>query len=280
MEAFYEFDRDNRDELLIEFQTSSACPPHFHTCIEVLYVCGGELTATVNGETANLCVGDLYVAGPYEIHSNFTKTCSKSILLIIPETLARGFTERSEGRKFGSPFLIRYRESREIWRCLNRIYDANARGDGNDLILMGYIDVILGILTRALTLTEIKDRTIGSLIRNILMYVQKGYKTGLSLEETAREFGYSSYYFCRLFRRYFGCGFKDYISLLRARNAASLLAREGCSVISAALESGFDNQRTFNRVFKSIYHKTPTEYREGCGRRFVSPHEEGDASGF
>jgi transcriptional regulator GlxA family with amidase domain len=52
-----------------------------------------------------------------------------------------------------------------------------------------------------------------------------------------------------------------YLHTLRVEHAKNLLRQSSRSILEIAYESGFSDQRTFNRVFKQHTDRTPKEYR-------------------
>lgn len=260
MEYYYETTHDSTGRFLIQPQENSCAIPHFHSCFEILYVTDGELTATVNGVSARLCRGDLYVAGSYDIHGACTEEHSKNIVMIVPIPQLGDFVKIAGDRVFKSPFLTGFDGTDEILRCLEMLLRAGDDGDELCLSSRGYLYVIFGLLTQAIGLRDAPAEKARLLPQEILLYIQQNYGSRLTLPGTAERFGYSSVYFSRFFRRCFGCGFHEYLNRLRVQKAAALLDRRA-TFLSAALESGFENQRTFNRAFRKIYGRTPSEYR-------------------
>lgn len=66
----------------------------------------------------------------------------------------------------------------------------------------------------------------------------------------------------RLFHEQVGTSFNRYVTDIRLNNAALLLKTTDKSILTAALESGFNSISYFNRMFKEYYGKTPGEYRK------------------
>ena len=56
--------------------------------------------------------------------------------------------------------------------------------------------------------------------------------------------------------------FNQYINEIRLRYACSRLENTNDTITEICLESGFENQRTFNRVFKERYRVSSSEYRK------------------
>jgi len=59
-----------------------------------------------------------------------------------------------------------------------------------------------------------------------------------------------------------GCGFNEYVNKLRVEKAKNLLVQSKLSILDVALECGFDNQRSFDRVFLKFQRSTPSKYKK------------------
>ena len=90
---------------------------------------------------------------------------------------------------------------------------------------------------------------------------EQNAKLYLSFESVARKVGVSSEHLSRLFSEKIAGGFHRYIQLLRVEYAKQLLESSDLSIGEIMTESGFCDQRTFNRVFKSFTNFTPRQYR-------------------
>lgn len=64
-----------------------------------------------------------------------------------------------------------------------------------------------------------------------------------------------------IFMKYAGMSLKEYIYSLRIKKANELM-NQGCGVIDAALQSGFQSVRTFNDIYKKMVGITPTDYKK------------------
>ncbi len=80
----------------------------------------------------------------------------------------------------------------------------------------------------------------------------------------ADEIGVSATFLSRIFKKYHLQNISDYLSVVRVEAAKSLLA-EGMSLAEVVDACGFGSLRTFMRVFKSIEHITPGQYRTLVG---------------
>jgi len=88
----------------------------------------------------------------------------------------------------------------------------------------------------------------------------------LSLEQVAAAVHTSKFYFCKMFKKATGINFTDYLSRLRTERAKNLLLNPNLRVSEIAYEVGFQSLTHFNRVFKRILGRSPTDYREQLTR--------------
>jgi AraC-like DNA-binding protein/ligand-binding sensor protein len=83
----------------------------------------------------------------------------------------------------------------------------------------------------------------------------------LSLEQVASAVHTSKFYFCKMFKKVTGINFTDYLSRLRTERAKNLLLNPNLRVSEIAYEVGFQSLTHFNRVFKRVLGRSPTDYR-------------------
>ena len=60
-----------------------------------------------------------------------------------------------------------------------------------------------------------------------------------------------------------GIDFVTYLNMVRVEKAAELLKGTSLKITDIALRCGFDNVRTFNRVFKEVTGTTPSAFSKG-----------------
>lgn len=66
----------------------------------------------------------------------------------------------------------------------------------------------------------------------------------------------------RGFAKYFGCGFGEYLRILKIQKAMALLPDSNLSLTEISLNCGFADQSHFIRTFKALYHIAPMSYRK------------------
>lgn len=259
-EAYFELFRDKSFELHISTSENNNFLPHYHSNIEIIYVIEGEIVVTISGQSRRLKAGDIAVSNSYDTHSYVTPEHSVIKVLIIPLELAGSFSRMSEGQTFASPFLCDPSFSSDIYDALCKLERINS---DNSLAAKGYLYVILGTLADGISMAPCsKDTSAVGPIRNMLVYLDLNFRDPIQITDLAKKFGYNKDYLSRVFNSTLNCGFKYYLNLLRARNAANLILNSDMSISDIAYESGFTSQRTFNRSFKELYHVTPMEFKQ------------------
>ena len=83
----------------------------------------------------------------------------------------------------------------------------------------------------------------------------------LSLEQVAKAVNMSSFYFCKMFKKFTGVNFTEYVSRIRIEKARNLLLNPNLRISEIAYEVGFQSLTHFNRVFKKVLGQSPTEFR-------------------
>jgi AraC-like DNA-binding protein len=98
-------------------------------------------------------------------------------------------------------------------------------------------------------------------MQEILEYLDVNYMHPITLADAARHANMSLFYFSRFFKSISGMSYIAYLNSIRVNQAERLLLSTDKSILDIALECGFSNIRTFNRVFKQVKLRTPSELR-------------------
>ena len=99
-------------------------------------------------------------------------------------------------------------------------------------------------------------------LQKAMDYIEKNLTRDISYYDIAREAGISVPHFYRLFKRLTGDTVGAYILRRRISLAANDLADSNKSIVSIALEYGFESHDVFTRAFKRVYGMSPSKYRK------------------
>ena len=101
-------------------------------------------------------------------------------------------------------------------------------------------------------------------ILNMKEYADAHFKQQITLKSLSKLFFLNEKYAGRLFLKEVGISFHQYVNEKRFNCAARLLKTSDKTVLSIALDSGFNSISYFNRAFNEYYHQTPGEYRKNA----------------
>lgn len=107
------------------------------------------------------------------------------------------------------------------------------------------------------------DYNLFEMVRN---YISENCDQEITLEDLAREIGFSAKYFSQLFKNKTGKTFVYFRTEVRMIKAMELLAMPENSVTEVALNVGYKDTSYFIRVFKEYTGKTPTEFKKKGGK--------------
>lgn len=99
-------------------------------------------------------------------------------------------------------------------------------------------------------------------IYEAMTYIQENLAYNISRADVAEMLHLSEEYFSKLFHKYAGCTFKEYVMAQRLRQAQRLLKHSRLSVSLIASRVGYDNFSYFSKAFKKATGQTPQEYRK------------------
>jgi AraC-like DNA-binding protein len=103
-------------------------------------------------------------------------------------------------------------------------------------------------------------------VTRVMKFVQRRWSAErmepISLAEMTAASGISRGHLIRLFRGAIGAGPVEVLRLLRLERAASLLARTNFQVQRVSEQCGFPNAFHFSRSFRSVYGRSPRQFRD------------------
>lgn len=245
------------DPIYIHKKDSFDFVPHAHHNLEVMICLEGLCQASCNFRTELLHPGDVMIAFSNDIHSYIKTGAGKGITAIIAPSLLQNFEPYTDGKHYEN-FL--FAKDDELIRLSEALY-AEYIGDQSMEIMIGYLYVILGKIMKVLPFTEQEIPIDAEQFSKILKYLSEHYRQKISLKSVGKKFGISPCHLSRTFTQKLSCSFLRYLHILRVEHAKNLLKHSGMSILEIAYESGFSDQRTFNRVFKELTDRTPKDYR-------------------
>lgn len=109
---------------------------------------------------------------------------------------------------------------------------------------------------------EFDDYKNKSRMKQAIAYIQDNYGTDLNMAVVSNYVSMNYSLFSYAFKQYTGKNFVSYLKELRINEAKRLLAETDMRVIEISRQVGYENEKHFMKIFKSISGVSPTEYRK------------------
>lgn len=106
-------------------------------------------------------------------------------------------------------------------------------------------------------------------MRKILLYTEQHYSDKISLSDIAEVYYYNISSISRMFRKYMGVTFVEYLNSVRLDKAKEFLVHSDKMVSEIAEEVGFESLSYFSKQFKRKYGISPQEYRDNLHKNKV-----------
>lgn len=245
---------------------------HFHDEVEIVAVTEGELIAVTEKSKFVVLKGDICIFMPGEIHNLISENSNREIIMKI-SVPKNAFSEFASKRLSDNLISSKDPSNKLIFDKIHEIQDETDKKDpGYTLCVQASCIYILFIILRCLKFEEIcfdvnkRSQRHAKLLGDINEYLKENFKERISLEDAAKKIGYSKYYFSHYFKSVTNMNFIEYAALFRLQRAAELIGSSEEKINDVAYACGFNNIRSFNRMFKKFYQLTPTAYRSLYGK--------------
>lgn len=254
MHSDYEAFRTSIHEIEI-INAPTLCNPHYHEAIEILCVLDDDVSTLINGNERILRRGEIAVSDCYDVHA-FNSFEKDVIVLIIPNEFLSDYMQVKGKKHLATPYI----NDKTAYAEIKEIMFKFSNGKLPTLLGKGYINVLLGIICEQCGFSDFSDSDI-SLMKSILNFLEVNYNEDIDLEFLAKHFGYSKYYFSRMFSRFFKFNLNEYLARLRIRRFISAMqADKNADILNTAFNCGFNSWQTFYRHFKQYYGTSPKKY--------------------
>ncbi|EMB6256474.1 helix-turn-helix transcriptional regulator [Serratia marcescens] len=100
-----------------------------------------------------------------------------------------------------------------------------------------------------------------NIINSLIEWIHGNSCDSLKINDIAKKSGYSPWHLQRIFKLYKGITIGQYVTELKLKNAAKLLATTDTPIIEISFISGFASQQAFTRRFNQYFGETPAKFR-------------------
>ena len=107
------------------------------------------------------------------------------------------------------------------------------------------------------------------LICQILNYIDTNWCNKLSINDLENRFYYNRYYIMKLFKREIGVTIFDYVNNFKIYKSINEIAISNNSMITIAINCGFNSLEYFSETFKNIIGVSPSNYKKILNREAI-----------
>lgn len=233
---------------------------HWHSGLEIMLFKEGTLENIIDDKIVRENINDVVVINAKTLHS--TRSVSKIAKyygLVIDKELCI---------KYGFALSDYYIKS-EIndTRITTLIEDIKREFENKsehfEAMITAKILEILSILFRDYAFKKNKafnNKNI-EMVKQGIRYIRDNFANTITIDDVAKNAGYSKYHFCRIFKEITKSTISSYINMCRVNEARRLISEEGFSVGRAACECGFDDISYFTKIFKKYLGVLPSQIK-------------------
>lgn len=270
MKAFYETRQyESHVKIWHRVYRNLAFVPHWHTEIEMIYIREGALEVTLESESVRATKGDLIIVESGEIHySNIGENTNVLEFIIfdpaIINSIFKGFNLKTA--LLTKNTLKKSQLTKHLLALLCTInHEVKYKNKYYDEIIAAELRKFCLLLKRnaAYLINDNQPKSQRDRIdefQSFLDYLEQNYSEDISLSDGAKYLNLNTSYFSTLFKDYTGSTFVRYLNALRVEKALEAIQKNEQSIIEIAYDCGYNNIRSFNRVFKEFTGIAPSQF--------------------
>lgn len=265
---FYQAIVLSQDTFSVRTNPHKDFPEHWHSDLEIIYCHQGAFGVSFEKQEFIVREGQILFVGSSVPHAYFncTKDCMVTLLRIGSLFFGSTLFMEIAKKQFVNPVLEDDKEAQEIFLHVAKLYEKEGTLV-NKLMLQGLVQIIVSLLLERLPQKDDfvnYDKRLNSVlnIQKTLDYVSKCFAQDITVDTAAKVSGYSKGAFCRVFKEATDMSFHQYLTNYRVQMACVLLQESQFPMTKVAEKAGFQDMKTFGRVFKQIKGIPPSEYRK------------------
>ena len=226
-----------------------------HPFREILVILDGDMQFQLAGQVYAGRSGDMALIDSFEAHDRFHPPSVRDALTLwlvcSPRTISCLVNRTREGK---NKLLMHFEFARsEFCAMLNSVW-RDALNDRKSpsvakLEICGVVDVVMGAFAEKIMTSGYEEvRRLGEVqnrqyltVMSAMAYVSGHPNENPQLGELAKKAGYSTVHFARLFRQYAGCGFREYVDVVRMELYRKMYSVKHMHKKEIAVELGFSS---------------------------------------
>lgn len=259
---------------------------HIHQNVELVFLLEGTGVLAVNEDEIHMEKGDYCVINTNCRHGFHTRGEVLFVCLHINFNMLIRFVDLNRISFRCNSRTLKAETAEQIRKEMNRIINCYFAKTGTSQIkLNSYYYKLLNILVSDCVTYKDDERFLTrkqadqNRLNEIVNYVYSNYRSEISLNKLADQLYLSNTYLSKYIKNHIGMNLTNYVNNVRLYFALEEVLNTDKKMTHIALDNGFSNLTVFNKVFRQMYHMTPSEYREKHRRGEVETVEVNNSSG-
>ncbi len=247
---------------------------HFHNRYEIIYMNSGAVSIKVSGSMYRIDSKALIFINKFETHelTAHSYPYSRYFLLITPDFLYRSIKNpvllsvlKHRPRNFSHAVMLGPEAARVTGSLFSQMLEETEQKKQ-------MWEISIGCMLKQLLLNVYRSSPDSfpasslnesmKVVIDVQNYIDRHYTEDIRLTEIAARHHMDMFYLSRLFSRYTGYTFRQYITLQRISRAQELLYGTSKNITRIGTDSGFNSVNHFIRIFKKYEGITPLQYRK------------------
>lgn len=249
--------------------------PHWHSETELIFVRRGKIQIIIDGSSYTANSGDLIICDGGLVHYSTARHVNNELDFLIFDN--RVIDNTFKGFHLVNPLIAKKTlVKNNLFDLLLNMHDKlENEFDKQDILYEKSIRSIIQyfcIQLYRLTI-EMEKRSYLSkyehelfLLKKVIDYIENNYEEDIRLNDAASIMNMTESYFSTYFKTRTNYNFTDYINIIRLENSINDIHSTSKNFTEIAFSNGFNNLRTFNRVFKKYTGKTPSEFSKDASK--------------
>lgn len=270
MKAFYETRQfDSHIKVWHSTYKNVRFVAHWHAETEFIFIRKGSIEVTIDEEIFTANEGDLLICDSGEVHYSsleYKENVLDFLIFdpsIVNNTFEGFFLSTSVINKSKLKEMKLFSDLISLFNLVSS--EKNKKDIFYDEIISAALKLFCYKLQRAtVDIIDINKNNLNKdridEFQTLLEYIENNFNDNINLELAANMMHLSESYFSTLFKEYTGSTFIKYLNSIRIEHVLIEMQKKNKNITEIALSNGFNNIRTFNRVFKEYTGKTPSAF--------------------
>lgn len=260
---------------------------HAHSFFEVCYCYAGGGTFELEKTIYEIGPGDVFIARPGQVHEIISAKKGPMCIHFWAFTLVREASDPKKVDQRLDAVLSAFAESQRVLVQPGEVIDSlvlslcseiHHRQPGYQTVIRGLAERLIlqvardasGMPLVAEELPLLAPHSGDPVISDTIRYIRYHLASKLEIADIAAQVNLSERHLTRLFRQQTGRSVLEFITTERLALACQLLVERKLSVKQVARAVGYPDAHYFTTLFGRKFGKTPTEFRDAGGTRFLS----------